>query len=110
MSVVQSGYELLVSSLTTAGLQVALYAWDRPPQGDYGVVSLSEGNDLIADGIHVERGTEGYLDYFTRDASEAVRNTIEAVLNDGYAWYLNSVQYENDTHYIHYEWRWSYHG
>lgn len=100
----------LLSALTTEGLQVALYGWDRAPEGDYGTISITEGNDLVADGIHVERGTEGYLDYFTRDPSDTPRTTIEAILNDGYAWYLNSVQYEDDTHYIHYEWKWSVHG
>lgn len=100
----------LLNALTIAGFQVALYAWDRPPKGDYGVLSLAEGNDLIADGIHVERGTEGYFDLFTRDATDLPRATVEAILNSFTAWYLNSVQYEEDTHYIHYEWRWSYHG
>ena len=100
----------LLDELNMAGLQVALYAWDRPPKDDYGVLSLSEGNDLIADGIHVERGSEGYLDYFTRDVTDYPRSTIEAILNRFTAWYLNSVQYEQDTHYIHYEWKWSIHG
>ena len=101
----------ILNALTLLGLQVALYAWDRPPTGDFGVLSLSEGNDFIADGIHQERGTEGYLDYYTRDASDTPRTTIEEELNKlGFAWYMNSVQYEQDTHYIHYEWRWSTHG
>lgn len=100
----------LLNALTLLGLQVALYGWDRPPQGDYGVLSLSEGNDLIADGIHIERGTEGYLNYFTRDETDTPRNMIESVLNGMCAWYLSTVQYEEDTHYIHYEWKWSVHG
>lgn len=100
----------LLDALTVAGFQVVLYAWDRPPKDDYGVLFISEGNDLVADGIHVERGTEGYLDFFTRDATELPRTTIEAILNRLCAWYLNSVQYEEDTHYIHYEWKWSMHG
>lgn len=100
----------LLDALNRTGYQFALYAWDRPPQGDYGTVSVVEGNDLIADGLHIERGTQGYVDYFTRDPSETPRNTIEGVLNGMCAWSLNSVQYEEDTHYIHYEWMWSIHG
>lgn len=97
-------------ALMTTGYQFAMYAWDRPPQGDYGTISLASGIDLIADGKHVERGTEGYVDYFTRDVSDTPRNVIESALNGVCAFELNSVQYEDDTHYIHYEWRWSIHG
>lgn len=101
----------LLGALTEAGLQVVLYAWDRAPSGDYGVISMLEGDDFVADGKHQERGTEGYLDYFTRDATDSTRGTIEAILNSMLcAWYLSSVQYEEDTHYIHYEWRWSMYG
>lgn len=99
----------IYTALTTTGYQFALYAWDRPPQGDYGVISITEGNDFIADGKHVETGTEGYIDFFTRDTTSTPRTAIEGVLNGLCAFYLNSVQYESDTHYIHYEWRWSIH-
>lgn len=100
----------LLSALTTEGLQVALYAWDRPPTGDYGVLQLASGKDFVADGVHVERGTQGYLEYFTRDPSGTPRTAIETVLNKLCSWYLNSVQYEQDTHYVHYEWVWSTYG
>lgn len=100
----------LMDALSRTGLQFALYAWDRAPKDDYGVISLSEGNDLIADGVHCERGTEGFVDFFTRDTTNYPRTLIESVLNGLCAFYLNSVQYEEDTHYIHYEWKWSMHG
>ena len=46
-----------------------------------------------------------YVDLFTRDATDAPETAIEDAL-DGIpcAWYLNTVQYEDDTRYIHYEW------
>lgn len=93
----------LLQALTDANLDFVLYAWDRAPQGDYGVISLYSADDLIANNHHVESGLTVYVDYFTRDASLTPKSTIESVLDD-YAFRLNSVQYEDDTGYIHYEW------
>ena len=52
-----------------------------------------------------------WVNYFTRDDTGAPRTTIETALNGlQVPWYLNSVQYENDTGYIHYEWSVSLYG
>lgn len=100
------------TALAATGLSFASYAWASPPSGDYGVVEFSRGQDLIANGIHVERGTNGYVHYFTRSDAESIRNTIESVLNglENCAWELDSVQYENETGYLHYEWRFGLYG
>ena len=48
---------------------------------------------------------QGTVDYFTRDDSGTPKTTVETALDGaGIAWYLNSVQLEEDTGYIHYEW------
>ena len=45
------------------------------------------------------------MDYYTRDDSGTPKTTIETALDSvPVAWYLNSVQFESDTGYIHYEW------
>jgi hypothetical protein len=101
----------LVEALEDAGLAFAHYAWSKAPQGDYGTYAEDNGNDLVCDEHHVEKGTDCYLNYFTRDASGAPRITIETILNElRIPWYLNSVQYENDTGYIHFEWGFSVYG
>lgn len=83
----------------------AQYGWSRAPEGDYGVVSEDFGEDFIANDVHLERGTAGTVDLFTRDATSAPRDAVEAVLNSaGVCWQLNSVQFEDDTGFIHYEW------
>lgn len=83
----------------------AQYGWSRAPEGDYGVVSEDSGEDFIANDVHLERGTAGTVDLFTRDATSAPRDAVEAVLNSaGVCWQLNSVQFEDDTGFIHYEW------
>lgn len=94
----------LMQALLQTGYQFAEWAWDKAPTGDYGVVSLERGADFVADGHHAERGTNGFVDYFTRVSSEVPRNTIEQALDGVCAFSLRSVQYEDDTGYIHYEW------
>ena len=101
----------LAAALESTGLDFAHYAWSKAPAGDYGTYAEDSGNDLKADNIHTETGTDGYIHYFTRDDTGAPRTTIETALNSlMIPWYLNSVQYENDTGYIHYEWGFSVYG
>lgn len=95
----------LLNALRSEGLDFVLYAWDRSPNGDYGVISLDSTDDLICDNHHSESGLIAFVDYFTRDSSLTPKATIEAVLERFCAYRLNSVQYEDDTKYIHYEWR-----
>lgn len=101
----------LATALNETGYRFAHYAWSKAPEGDYGTYSENNGDDLIADGIHIEKGTVGYINYFTRDDSGAPKTTIENALNElRIPWNLNTVQYENDTGYIHYEWEFSVYG
>ena len=90
--------------LKATGLPFAQYGWSKAPSGDYGVWADDGANDLESDNLHTEKVTEGTIDYFTRDPSETIRTTIESALNGKVAWYLNSIQFESDTGYIHYEW------
>ena len=103
--------EDLFDALEQSGLSIAHHAWSKAPEGDYGTISEDSGNDLICDDKHVERGTDCYLNYFTSDDSGTPRTTIEGILNGlRIPWYLNTVQYENDTGFIHYEWGFSVYG
>ena len=95
----------LETALTATGLQFAHFGWSKAPAGDYGVFAEDGANDLIAGNVHSERIVEGTVDYFTRDADLAAKPLIEAALNScGAAWYLNSVQFEDASGYIHLEW------
>lgn len=98
--------ERLEVALTATGLPFAHFGWSKAPDGDYGVFSEDGSNDLSAGNSHAEAATEGTVDCFTRDDSGAPQRAIEAALEsvEGLAWYLNSVQFEGDTGYIHYEW------
>lgn len=97
--------DTLKTALNATGLSFAHFGWSKAPSGDYGVYSEDGANDLVADNVHAERAVEGTVDYFTRDDTLAAQPVIEAALiTAGCAWYLNSVQLENDTGYIHLEW------
>lgn len=122
----------LIRELTATGIPFAAYGWSKAPKGDYGVFSLDGANDLIAAGRHVERATRLTVDLFTRaididvvfaphgsdgyetpppeelythfehnPKKEAVEAALERV---ECAWYLNSVQFEDDTGFVHFEW------
>ena len=94
----------LIQALNTTGYKFAHFGWSKAPHGDYGVYAEDGENALEANNVHVESVLQGTVDYFTRDASDTPRTTIEAALNGVCAWYLNSIQFEDDTGYIHYEW------
>lgn len=64
-------------------------------------------NDLIADDIHAERATTGTTDLFTRMEFDPWKDAFEKSLDDhGICWGLESIQFEPDTGYWHYEWTW----
>lgn len=102
--------ELIKQALDSTGLPFAHYGWAKNARElahDYGVWAEDSEDALFADNKHAERMIEGTIDYFTRDPSGAPMATIEAALNTvPIAWYLNSIQFEDDTGYIHYEWVW----
>lgn len=97
----------LKRALDGTGLPFAHHAWatDSMRQHDHGVYAEDADNSLFANGKHAERVIQGSIDYFTRDDSGAAKTTIEAALDSiNIAWYLQSIQYEDDTGFIHYEW------
>lgn len=65
-------------------------------------------NDFMAGGRHAERAVEGTTDLYTPQEFDPWAAQFEAALDaDGtIAWYLNSVQFEEDTGTWHYEWVW----
>ena len=66
-------------------------------------------NDFEADGKHLERAVTGTTDLFTKQEFDPWRDEFEAALDASpyISWYLNSVQYEEETGFYHYEWVWS---
>ena len=64
-------------------------------------------NDLAADGVHAETSMTGTTDLFTKTENDPWVVTLgEALDRHGISWYLNSIQYEEETGFFHYEWVW----
>lgn len=97
--------EQLKQALEATGFPFAHFGWSKAPAGDYGVYAEDSGNDFLADDDHAEKGTLCYVHLFTRDDSGVPQKAVETALRGlRMPWDLNTVQYENDTGYIHYEW------
>lgn len=95
----------LATALVGTGYRFAHYAWSHAPAGDYGTYAEESGEDFEADGVHAEKALEVAVDYFTRDDTGTPQTTIEAVLDGlNVPWYLDTIQYEDTTGYIHYTW------
>lgn len=97
----------LSNALDTTGYKFAHFLWSHAPSGDWGVYSEDGAETFFADGRNASSRLTGSVDYYTRSDAEEVKTKIETALKtSGLAWWLESIQYENDTRFIHYEWRW----
>lgn len=98
------------TALEGTGLRFKHYGWASAPKSEYGVYSEDGAADFLADGLHGEKGVTGTIDYFTRIDDGSPKKTVEAALEGVCAWRLNSIQYEEDTGLIHYEWEFGLYG
>ena len=65
-----------------------------------------EGNSGHADNKK-NQVIQGTIDYFTKDDADPVVEEIQETLElYEISYKINSVQYEDETEYIHYEWIW----
>lgn len=97
--------EELGTVLNATGFRFAHFAWSKAPGGDYGVYAEDEADDFLADGEHAENALQCAVDLFTRTEGNVPRDAIENALSVFNApWYLDTIQYEDDTGYIHYTW------
>ena len=63
------------------------------------------GGSVAADDRKQDYSISGYIDFFTREEHDPVVDMVSKRLKSaGIAFSLNSVQYEEETRYIHYEW------
>lgn len=65
-------------------------------------------DDLEASNIHAEKAVTGYTDLYTKIEFDPWKDQLEESFDKyGIFWSLNSVQYEEETGFTHYEWYWS---
>lgn len=100
--------DALLAALRATGIPFAYMAWSHSPDAVYGVVTVSGQTELATDEDSVsEKMLEGYVDVFTRISDGTEMTLVESCLRDLRLWFtFESVQYEEETGYIHYEWRW----
>lgn len=73
----------------------------------YFVWQEEDADDLILNNRHAERRMIGTTDLFTKMEFDPWVEGIEKSFDDfGITWELNSIQYEPETGFTHYEWRW----
>jgi hypothetical protein len=66
-----------------------------------------EAGSCNADDQKVDQVLQGTIDYFTKTEFDINFELIQDKLNSAdLVWRLNSIQHEEDTGYIHYEWLW----
>lgn len=65
-----------------------------------------EGNSIHTNNHKSEQVITGTIDYFTRDEFDEMVENIQNALNttEDVGWQLLSVQFEDETNLIHYEW------
>ena len=92
-------------ALLTVGVPVDRYeAAQRPDK--YIVWAEDGANVHYADGRASEMAWTGTVDYFTKTEEDPNIELIWQALEAVCACALNSVQYEDDTKFLHYEFTW----
>ena len=95
----------LFDILKDTGIPFAMYRWESKPSAPYGLLSIERGSDVVAsDVMIVAQAINGSIDLFVSDPATSWPQRIQDAINGRVAWTLNSVQYEEDTRLIHYEW------
>ncbi len=93
--------------LLTIGVPV--YHFEALKQDDKYIIWTEEGQASAnyADNKMVTQMIAGTIDYFTKEEFDENFDLIQEKLNNAdVAWELNSIQFEEKTKYIHYEWTW----
>lgn len=87
---------------------VPCYHYVRPENVEKNYIVWAEDGEetsFDADNVKQEQKLHGTIDYFTQKEFDEVCDNIQTALNSaGIGFRLYSVQYEDDTKLIHYEW------
>lgn len=95
------------NAMLTVGVPVSHYTATKKPDKYIVWAEDSQGEPLWADGRMIGQVIQGTIDYFTRTENDPNVDKIQHALTDvDISFRLNSIQYEDDTRFIHYEWVW----
>lgn len=97
--------DILISAHTA--VTEAVSHGQRMQSERYFVWQEDGSNDLSGDDRHSERAIQGTTDLFSKQELDPWARALEASFDAaGISWYLNSVQFEEDTRFWHWEWVW----
>lgn len=96
-------YERIVTALTSVTNDVS--HGERLKSNRFIVWQEDSGNYLRCNNSAVEKSIEGTIDLFSKTELDSWSDLIEDALDaNGVSFYLNSVQFEPDTRFWHWEW------
>ena len=109
MTFAQLGSALNGLKIGAVPMKFAHFGWTSAPVGDYGVYAEDGADQFQANNRYAEHIMTGSVDWYTRTDDESGRNAIETLFKslqdtECFAWYLNTIQYEANTNFLHYEW------
>lgn len=88
---------------------VPVFHYHAYQQSDKYIVWAEDGeaDSTSGDNKKIDQVLQGTIDYFTKTEFDPNFQVIQEKLNSAeISWRLNSIQREEDTGYIHYEWVW----
>ena len=98
-------FDALIMALRNTGIPFAEYGWDHSPAAPYGVIAIEgQGDSVAGDGCILHQSLRGSIDLFVKSPDTMWMAMVQDAINGLAAWRLNSVQREEDTNIIHYEW------
>lgn len=89
------------------GVTEDVYHYEAKERPDKYVVYAEDGggNDFASDNQKTGQAIQGSIDYFTKEEFDPTVDAIQDALDKAQiSYYLNSVQYEDETEFIHWEW------
>jgi len=108
MTSIQSRLEQIGTELAKI-TENSYHYWRSAPKGVKSYIVWAEDEEsssLDADNKKQKQGLHGTIDYFTKTEFDENVDKIQEALNDleNVSFRLNSVQYEEETTFIHHEW------
>lgn len=97
--------QAIKDALLTVGVPVSHFYAAKQPDKYIVWAEDGQGESEWADGRMVNQAIQGTIDYFTKAESDPNFGVIQSALNDACISYrLESIQYEDLTGYVHYQW------
>lgn len=110
MKSLQTTLKSIRDALNGTSASGSVYHFNRPTNQPTHFVVWQEDSEIgsfHADNRKAEQQISGTVDCFTQIEYDPLLDEIQEALDatENVAWMLESVQYEDETKYIHYEWQ-----